>query len=233
MARRTNEKVVENQKIAVKKKEKQLDKTRVSDRKAIQKIKEETQEMLLPTLKEEMEKTCEFIVKTLKEKGEDKVNNIQIMSMISKRSLVEIARGGENTYSAQEIGVAFNMYLDMINRINEIKQVPPTEESFANFIGVSRTTLDSWRASEDKKEIMDYIHSYLTGVLATSSLTGETKEITSIYLQKVMGKVEQQAPTVVEYKKKTDINDIKSQIELLKRDNTIEADFTEAEIEEE
>lgn len=121
----------------------------------------------------------------------------------------------------------------MINKINEIKQFPPTEESFANFIGVSRDTLNNWRASEDKKEIMDYIHSYLTGVLATASLTGETKEITSIYLQKVMGKVEQQAPTVVEYKKKTDINDIKAQIESLKRENTIEANFTEADVEEE
>ena len=209
------------------------DKMKVSDRRAIQKIKEETQELLLPTLKEEMEKTCDFIIKTLTEKGASNVNNIQIMSMISKRSLVEIARGGENTYSAQEIGVAFNLYLDMINRINEIKQFPPTEESFANFIGVSRMTLDNWRASEDKKEIMDYIHSYITGTLATSSLTGETKEISSIYLQKVMGKVEQQAPTVVEYKKKTDINDIRSQIEMLKRDNTVEANFTEAVIEEE
>ena len=209
------------------------DKMKVSERKAIQKIKEETQELLLPTLREEMEKITELIVTTLKERGADKVNNIQIMSMISRRSLLEVARGCENTYSAQEIGVAFNLYLDMIDKINTIKQFPPTEESFANFIGVSRTTLDKWRASEDKKEIMDYIHSYLTGVLATSSLTGETKEITSIYLQKVMGKVEQNAPTVVEYKKKTDINDIKNQIELLKRNNTIEADFVEAEIEEE
>lgn len=232
MARKANAKVVNAEKGRKANIEK-IDKMKASDRKMIQKIKEETQEMLLPTLREEMEKTTDLIVQKLNEKGASNVNNIQIMSMISKRSLVEIARGGENTYSAQEIGVAFNMYLDMINKINEIKQFPPTEESFANFIGVSRATLDNWRASEDKKEIMDYIHSYLTGVLATTSLTGETKEISSIYLQKVMGKVEQQAPTVVEYKKKTDIEDIKSQIELLKRDNTIEAEFTEAIVEEE
>ena len=229
MARRTNEEMVKNAKTTNEIKDKKV----VNQRNTIKKIQEETKEQLLPTLKEEMEKTCNFILKTLNEKGANNVNNIQIMSMISKRSLLEIARGCENSYSAQELGVAFNLYLDMINQINEIKQFPPTEESFANFIGVSRATLDNWRASEDKKEIMDYIHSYLTGVLATSSLTGETKEITSIYLQKVMGKVEQQAPTVVEYKKKTDINDIRSQIELLKRDNTIEADFTEATVEEE
>lgn len=229
MARRTNEEMVKNAKTTNEIKDKKV----VNQRNTIKKIQEETKEQLLPTLKEEMEKTCNFILKTLNEKGANNVNNIQIMSMISKRSLLEIARGCENSYSAQELGVAFNLYLDMINQINEIKQFPPTEESFANFIGVSRVTLDNWRASEDKKEIMDYIHSYLTGVLATASLTGETKEITSIYLQKVMGKVEQQAPTVVEYKKKTDINDIRSQIELLKRDNTIEADFTEATVEEE
>lgn len=229
MARRTNEEMVKNAKTTNELKDKKV----VNQRNTIKKIQEETKEQLLPTLKEEMEKTCNFILKTLNEKGANNVNNIQIMSMISKRSLLEIARGCENSYSAQELGVAFNLYLDMINQINEIKQFPPTEESFANFIGVSRVTLDNWRASEDKKEIMDYIHSYLTGVLATASLTGETKEITSIYLQKVMGKVEQQAPTVVEYKKKTDINDIRSQIELLKRDNTIEADFTEATVEEE
>ena len=47
-----------------------------------------------------------------------------------------------------------------------------------------------------------------------------------------MGKVEQQAPSVVEYKKKTDINDIKAQIEMLKKDNIVEADFVEADVEE-
>lgn len=90
MARRVNKEVVTEN---IKKVNAQKDLNTVAQRNLVKQIKEETQEMLLPTLKEEMEKTTELIVKTLNEKGANNVNNIQIMSMISKRSLLEIARG--------------------------------------------------------------------------------------------------------------------------------------------
>lgn len=204
------------------------DEKEISKQKLINKIKDETKELLLPTLKQKMTETTELIVKVLKEKG-SYINNIQIMSMIAQGSLLEVATGGYISYTAQEIKIAFNLYLQMINRINEIKSFPPTIESFTSFIGISRNTYNNWLVDPDKKDVMDYIHSYLLGVLATSTLTGEIKEISGIYLQKTMGKVEQVQPIIVEHKKTTDIDSITAQLQALKKDKIIEADYSEVE----
>ena len=204
------------------------DKKEIKKQEIISKIQDESKELLLPTLKQKMEETTNYIVEVLSEKGSH-INNIQIMSMIAQGSLLEIANGGRITYSPQEIKVAFNLYLQMINKLNEIKSFPPTIESFTSFIGISRTTYNNWLADPDRKDVMDYIHSYLLGVLATSTLTGEVKEISGIYLQKTMGKVEQVQPVIVEHKKTTDIDSITAQLKALKKDKIIEADYVEVE----
>lgn len=195
----------------------------------VNKIREETKEKLLPTLKEKTNELTNYIVELLKNKGEEKVNNIQIMSLIAQRSMLEVANVGNITYTPQEIMLGFNLYLEMINKINEIKKFPPTVESFSIFMGISRSTYNNWLVDPDKREVMDYIHSYLLGVLATGGLMGEVREISAMYLQKTMGKVEAQQPIVVKHEKVTDINDINKQLEALKRDNIIDAEFEEVE----
>jgi hypothetical protein len=117
----------------------------------------------------------------------------------------------------------------MINKINEIKPFPPTVESFANFMGISRTTYNDWLVDSDRKDVMNFIHSYLLGVLATGSLTGEIKEISSIYQQKAMGKSEITQPIVVEHKKMTNIDEIQEKLASLKHENIIDADYNEKE----
>lgn len=195
----------------------------------INQIKEESKEKLIPTLKEKTNELTNYIIELLKTKGTEKVNNIQIMSLIAQRSMLEVANVGNITYTPQEIMLGFNLYLEMINKINEIKKFPPTVESFSIFMGISRTTYNNWLVDPDKREVMDYIHSYLLGVLATGGLMGEVREISAMYLQKTMGKVEAQQPIVVKHEKVTDINDINKQLEALKRDNIIEAEFEEVE----
>ena len=195
----------------------------------VNQIKEETKEQLLPTLRQKTTELTNYIVKLLKNKGEEKVNNIQIMSLIAQRSMLEVANVGNITYTPQEIMLGFNLYLEMINKINEIKKFPPTVESFSIFMGISRSTYNNWLVDPDKREVMDYIHSYLLGVLATGGLMGEVREISAMYLQKTMGKVEAQQPIVVKHEKATDVDGINRQLEALKRDNIIDAEFVEAE----
>lgn len=190
----------------------------------VEQIKEESKQMLLPNLKEKMQETTDMIVNLLKEKD---LNNIQIMSMIAKGSLLDSVLGGNVSYTPQELRIGFDLYLDMINKINEIKPFPPTVESFCNFMGISKVTYDSYLTNYEKKDVMNYIQSYLLGVLATSSLTGELKEISSIYQQKALGKVEQTQPIVVEHKKVADINEIQQKLASLKKDNIIEANYEE------
>lgn len=200
---------------------------KVAQENLIKSIQTNSKNDLLPALKSKMEETTNLIVNLLNEKGEDKVNNIQIMSLISKGSLRETALGGNIEYTSQEIRAGFDLYLDMILKINEIKPFPPTIESFTNFMGVSRSEFSNWLVDIDRKSVAEYINSYLTGILATGSLTGDLKEVSSIYIQKTMGKVEQTAPTIIEHKKVTDVNEIQEQIAMLKKDNVIDAEWEE------
>ena len=202
------------------------DKKEITKQKLINEIKEESKEMLLPNLKDKMQKTGDLIVDMLKKK---EVNNIQIMSMIAKASLLDTALAGGVSYTPQELRIGFDLYLDMINRINEIKLFPPTIESFTAFMGISRETYNNYLVDYERKDVMNYIHSYLLGMLATSSLTGEVREISSIYLQKSMGKIEQIQPIVVEHKKIADINEIQEKLKSLRNENIIEASYDEKE----
>ena len=202
---------------------------KVAQQDLIKSIQNSSKNTLLPDLKSKMEETSNLIVKLLNEKGEDKVSNIQIMSLISKGSLRETALGGNIEYTAQEIRAGFDLYLDMILKINEIKAFPPTIESFTNFMGVSRVEFNKWLVDLDRKSVAEYINSYLTGILAAGSLTGDLKEVSSIYIQKTMGKIEQTAPTIIEHKKVTDVNEIQEQIAALKKDNAIDAEWEEKE----
>ena len=198
---------------------------KVAQQNLIKSIQVQSKNNLLPELKNKMEETTNLILNILEDKKD--ISNIQIMSLISKGSLRETALGGNIEYTSQEIRAGFDLYLDMILKINEIKPFPPTVESFTNFMGVSRNEFSKWLVDIDRKSVAEYINSYLTGILATGSLTGDLKEVSSIYIQKTMGKVEQTAPTIIEHKKTTDVGEIQEQIAMLKKDKVIDADWEE------
>lgn len=188
----------------------------------VKKIREESKEQLLPALQQKTLELTEYIVNLLNEKGEDKVNNTQILSLIARKSLNEIAMNTyQISYTPQEIMLGFNLYLDMINKINDIKKFPATPESFSLFMGISYDCYKLWLVDPNKKEVMDYINSYMLGTLSAGGLTGELKEISAMYQQKVLGKVEQQAAIVVEHKKETNFDEIQNQLSALKRDGII------------
>lgn len=202
-----------------------LDREEVSKQRAIKKLQEEARKLLLPTLQEKVKELTDLILNKIE--VNKNTSNIQIMSMIAKASTLDNLYAGNISYTPQELRIGFDLYLEMINKINDVKQFPPTVESFATFMGISRTTYNNYLVDPEKRETMEYIHSYLLGVLSTGTLTGELKEISGIYNQKVMGKIEQTAPVIVEHKKVENIDDIKAKLESLKKENIIEATYEE------
>ena len=202
------------------------DKKEIEKSKMIKKIQTEYKDMLLPTLKSKTEEITQKIVEKLEERGEN-VNSIEILSTIAKRSLVDVATGNANSYTPQEIMIAFNLYIEMIDKIQKYKNFPPTVETFCLFLGISRSTYNNWLADPSRKDAMDYIHSYLLGVLANGGLIGEVREISAMYQQKVMGKVEATAPIVIEHKKETNIDEIQAQLQALKGEKIIEGSYEE------
>ncbi|MEI3530114.1 MAG: hypothetical protein V8Q75_03440 [Bacilli bacterium] len=217
------------------KRQKKFNENREKDLRAkeslVKQIQEESREQLLPTLQEKSTELTNYIVNLLKDKGEDKINNTQILSLIARKSLNEIAMNTcQISYTPQEIMIGFNLYLDMINKINEIKKFPATPENFSLFMGVSYECYKLWLVDPNKKEVMDYINSYMLGTLSAGGLTGELKEITAMYQQKVLGKVEQNQPIVIEHKKETNIDEIQNQLSALKRDKIIEGEWAERDV---
>ena len=202
------------------------DRKEIEKNKMVKKIQEEYKDMLLPTLKSKTEEITQKIVEKLEERGEN-VNSIEILSTIAKRSLVDVATGNANSYTPQEIMIAFNLYIEMIDKIQKYKNFPPTVETFCLFLGISRSTYNNWLADPLRKDAMDYIHSYLLGVLANGGLTGEVREISAMYQQKVMGKVEATAPIVIEHKKETNVDEIQAQLQALKGEKIIEGSYEE------
>lgn len=192
----------------------------------IKKIQNEYRDLLLPTLKSKTEELTKQIIEKLENRGE-LVNSVEILSVIAKRSLADVATGSANSYTPQELMIAFNLYLEMMEKIQQYKSFPPTVETFCLFLGISRSTYNNWLADPSRKDAMDYIHSYLLGTLANGGLTGELKEISAMYQQKVMGKVEATAPIVVEHKKEFNIDEIKEHLNALKETNVIEAEWEE------
>ena len=201
------------------------DREEVSKQKTIKKLQEEARGLLLPSLQEKTKELTELILNKID--VNKNTNNIQIMSMIAKASTLDNFYAGNISYTPQELRIGFDLYLEMINKINDVKDFPPTIESFAAFMGISRTTYNNYLVDPERRDVMEYIHSYLLGVLATGTLTGELREISGIYIQKSMGKVEQTTPIVVEHKKVENIDDIKAKLESLKKDNIIEATYEE------
>lgn len=207
----------------------QRDKREIAKQNLVNEIQKESREQLLPVLKQKTTELTNYIVDLLSLKGKEKVSNIQILSLIAKKSMLEIANAGNQPlYTPQEIAIGFNSYLEMINKINEIKTFPPTIESFSLFMGISRSCYNNYLVDPDKREIMEYIHSYLLGTLASGGLTGELREITSMFISKTMGKVEQTNPVIVKHEVEVDVDSIQSQLQALKRDKIItEADYEE------
>lgn len=202
---------------------------KIQQQNLVQKIENETKEMLLPSIREKAEKVSELIVEKLKEDKEIKgLTASQIIPLIANRSLVDIALANNITYTSQELAIAFNIYLEMWAKINEYVKYPQNKQNFCSLLGISVSTFDNYMQDAEKSEITRFIDDCISNTNITSAQLGELREITTMFINKSQHKwVEAQAPTVIEYKKTTDIDEIKSKIAEIKKGKIIEADFKE------
>lgn len=200
---------------------------KIEEQELTNKIQQVAKDNLLPAIREKAEEVSQYLEKVLKEKDSDGLTATQILALITKRSTSDIAYLGNKGYTKQELAIAFNIYVDMIQEINKHCKFPPNKGSFCQMLGISRTTYDNYMEDPDKYEIMHIIDDYISTSLLTSAQLGELREISSIFtLKSGHGFVEQQAPTVIEYKKTESIDDIKSKLASIKG-NVKEAEWSE------
>lgn len=190
------------------------------------KVQEETKEMLLPSIRNKMNEVAEVIRE--KVSSNNGLTISQILPLITKRSTSDIATIQNKTYTSYELGEALNIYMEMIANINTICKFPPSKGSFCALLGISRKTYDNYMCDPEKIDIMGIIDDYITTSVLTSAQLGELREISSMFTLKTQhGFVEASTPVVIEHKKTTDIDEINKQLEALKGQNIIEAEFEE------
>ncbi len=122
-------------------------------------------------------------------------------------------------YTADELGIIFEYYQEIMIEINKKQIFPPTKKNFCAFAGMSSSNYDAYMrcADEDKREIMQMIDDFITDNTLTLAQNGKIKEITTMFRGKTEhGMVEATAPVVIEHKSNLDFNIIDSRIKAIK-----------------
>ena len=207
---------------------KNKDKEIVEKRELAKKIQEDTKELLLPAIKEKMLSVAEVIKEKVATNNGLTVS--QVLPLITKRSTSDIASITTKGYTPYELGEALNIYIDMIAEINKICKFPPSKGSFCALLGITRKTYDAYLCDPDKMDVMGLIDDYITTTALTSAQLRELDSITTMFsLKSQHGFVEAQAPMIIEHKKTTDLDTINAQLQALKGNKIIDAEYEEEE----
>ncbi len=202
------------------------DTEKVLNHEIAEKVFEATKEQLLPSIRQKAEEVSLYLEKVLKEKDDRGLTATKILPLIAKRSLTDTVNTTK-TFTPQELAVAFNIYVDMIDKINNYTKFPPNKGTFCQMLGISRATYDNYMQDPSKAEIMRIIDDYITTTILTSSQIGELKELSSMFtLKSNHGFVEATTPIVIKHEKTKDIDDIRAKINSMKN-KTIEAEYEE------
>ncbi len=174
-------------------------------------------------LKEIMEQKMFDLAYKLKhiEEGKD-LSVIELKSLLSQKNTIGISPKYNNT----ELSILFDYYKQFIQEINKKTSYIPTKEDFCSFAGVSTTTYNNWKQSEDaeRREIMQKIDDYLVDIHLSMAQRGDIREISTIFRAKSeFGMVEAQAPQRVEYGVTADMKQIMKNIDAINSGKSLKA----------
>lgn len=204
---------------------------RIKDEKVLQRqelikdIQNSTKESLMMSIQKKANDVSQELENVLK--NSSGLTSTQIFNLITNRSTASIDVISKKSYTPEELVIAFQIYKNMIAKINEKVSFPPNKTTFCQLLGISTTTYSNYRQNPDKMEIMQIIDDYIVGNILTSAQVGQLEKISSIFATKSQhGLVEASTPIVIEHKKPQDIDEIKRKMAEIK-ENAIEAQYEE------
>lgn len=106
------------------------------------------------------------------------------------RPLIKVA-GASPMYSADEISVAFDFYVECVEKLNDTSTYIPKIEDFCRMINISRQTFDHYQnASNDEnmRNMCNKIQDYCVARLADGVFSGQSEKIYAIFHQKSSNK---------------------------------------------
>lgn len=204
-------------------------KKKIENQDIVRDIQKVTKEDLLPNIKDKAQEVSKYIEEKAKEiHSGTGLTSTQIFNVIANRSVSDIATAGSKSYTAQELAIALNIYMEMMAKINQYITMPPSKSSFCLLLGIGTSTYNNYLVDPEKSDIMNVIETYITGAKLSSAQTGELREISTMFeLKASHGFVEAQNPVVIKHESKIDIDDIRNKLKEMKHGKVIEADYEE------
>lgn len=176
---------------------------------------------LLPKLNEEKDKLVNKMVEYAKENQKpckwDKEGNViktetEIKPIVINhyffKSIVPLG-SKIPMYSAEQLSMAFDYYMDIVANINEhIGNYPTSLTTFCKFLGISLTTLRTYRNSEDidMRNIVEKIYDQIGEENITMSQMGIVRERSTIFKLKTQNELTETATPNVNITYKATIN---------------------------
>ena len=217
--------MVNNIKVARQKDEEKRNKKNVQHQELVKEIQESTKKTLLSNIYIKAEEVSKELEKVLDDTSG--LTSAQIFNLITNRCVSPVDIITKKTYTAEELAIAFQLYKEMIAKINEKVTFPPNKLTFCQLLGISSATYNNYKEDPEKADVMQIIDDYILGNILTSAQVGQLEKITSIFAAKAQhGLVEATTPVVIKHEKEMDIETIKKKMSEIKR-NAIEVDYEE------
>ena len=185
-----------------------------------------TQKELIPNMQSKLKEIAKKVSEL-----DDNDNGLiatQIELILGERAWSDICTINSKTYTPEEIMIGLELYRQAIALINEKIVYPPNIYTYCSFMGISTATYNSYRVDPERAEAIKMVDDYIAGIQFTSAQLGKIKEVITIFgLKSIHGLYEAQAPLQVKSIDKTDIDEIRDQLKLLKKVGVVDAKYEE------
>lgn len=201
-------------------------KDKLSIKRAEQEIFNREKDNLPLVLKQRLE-----VIETALEKELADVNGLKsarIHQLISRQAYYSIS--STTGYSAQELFIVFQVYQDVIDKINQKVLFIPSQKNFCSFAGFSTNTYKNYLQSpdDDKRNVMQMVDDYISDLIIDASKMRKTDNSSSIFELKALHQMAEAVnPQVINLGGQINVDQVLDRIAQIKQGNVIDADFKE------
>lgn len=156
------------------------------------------------------------------------LKSARIHQLISRQS--NITSGAMIGYTAKELFIVYDVYQQLVEKINRFTLYIPSIKSFCAFAGFSTNTFKNLLQSpdEEKRNVAQMIDDYISDMLLDASKMRKTDASTSIFVAKSEhGMTEAVNPQSIQHTTQVDLGQIFNRIEEIKKGVVVDAEFKE------
>ena len=103
------------------------------------------------------------------------------------RPIVKVAGALTPAYSANELALCFDFYVECVSKLNELTTYAPKIEDFCRMVNISKKTFNNYQrnsSDENMRELCEKIQDYCTARAADGAFSGRLDRIYTIFHQK-------------------------------------------------